>query len=65
LSFSPWMILATWLHIAAPLKIQEKMNLQFILNKNSPRAHIELEFDILGVATKRVKYIVHLFKGTN
>ena len=28
------------------------MNLQLILNKNSPGAHMELEFDFLDVARK-------------
>jgi hypothetical protein len=32
-----------------------KMNLQFILNKNSPWAHMELESNVLGVARKLVK----------
>jgi hypothetical protein len=36
-----------------------KMNLQPILNKNSPWTHIELEFDVFGVARKLVKYVVH------
>jgi hypothetical protein len=34
------------------------MNLQPILNKNSPHAHKELEFDVLGIAGKLVKYVV-------
>ena len=37
------------------------MNLQFILNKNSPQAHMESEFDVLGVARKLMKYVVHSF----
>jgi hypothetical protein len=36
-----------------------KMNLYPILNKNLPWAHTELEFDILYVARKLVKYVVH------
>jgi hypothetical protein len=39
-----------------------KMNLQPILNKNSPQAYAKLGFDMLGVAKKLVKYVVHLFK---
>jgi hypothetical protein len=27
LPFSPWVILATWLHLIAPQKIHKKMNL--------------------------------------
>jgi hypothetical protein len=42
-----------------------KMNLKPILNKTSPRAHIELEFDVFGVLGKLVKYVVHLFKRKN
>jgi hypothetical protein len=62
LFFSPWVISATWLHTGTPLKFKKKMNLLFILNKNSLQAHIELDFGMLGVATKHVKYVVHLFK---
>jgi hypothetical protein len=39
------------------------MNVQPILNKNSPWAHMESEFGVLGVAKKLVKYVVHLFEG--
>jgi hypothetical protein len=35
------------------------MNLKPILNKNSPRAHTKLEFDMLDVPRKLVKYVVH------
>jgi hypothetical protein len=38
------------------------MNLITILNKTSPRAHTELELDVLGVHGKLVKYVVHLSK---
>jgi hypothetical protein len=38
-----------------------KMNLQSILNKNSPWIHTESKFDVLGVAGKLVKYEVHSF----
>ena len=38
------------------------MNFQTIFNKNSPCAHMELEFDVLGIAQELVKYVVHLFK---
>jgi hypothetical protein len=37
------------------LKNIRKMNLQLILNKNSPRAHKELEFDLLGITEKDYK----------
>jgi hypothetical protein len=32
------------------------MNLQYILSKNSPWVHMELEVDVLGIARKLVKY---------
>ena len=38
------------------------MNKQPILNKNSPWIHTKLEFGVLGVAKKLVKYVVQLFK---
>jgi predicted GNAT family acetyltransferase len=34
------------------------MNIQLILNINSPQAYVELEFDKLGVAKKLVKFVV-------
>jgi hypothetical protein len=42
-----------------------KMNLIPVFNKNSPRAHTELEFDVLGAHGKLVKYVVHLSKRKN
>jgi hypothetical protein len=39
------------------------MNLIPVLKKTSPRAHTELEFDVLGIPGKHVKYVVHLSKG--
>jgi hypothetical protein len=39
-----------------------KMSLIPVFNKNSPRAHTELELDVLGVHGKLVKYEVYLFK---
>jgi hypothetical protein len=53
------------LHIGAPHKIKRKRKLQPILNKNLPWAHTELELDVLGVAGKLVKYVVHLTKRNN
>jgi hypothetical protein len=38
------------------------MNLKPVLNKSSPRAHMELEFDVRGVPRKLVKFLVHLSK---
>jgi hypothetical protein len=38
------------------------MDLQPILNKNTPQAHMELEYDMLGVAGKLMKYVVHSSK---
>jgi hypothetical protein len=42
-----------------------KMSLLPVFNKNSPRAHKESEFDMLGVHGKLVKYEVHLSKRKN
>jgi hypothetical protein len=42
-----------------------KMSLIFVFNKNSPRAHMESELDVLGVHGKLVKYVVHLSKIEN
>jgi hypothetical protein len=39
-----------------------KMNLIPILNKISPWVHTELELEVLGVARKLVKYIIHMSK---
>jgi hypothetical protein len=39
-----------------------KINMQPILNKNSPRARMELGFDVLDVAKKLLNYIVHSLK---
>jgi hypothetical protein len=40
--FSPWAVLATWLHVGAPHKIR-RMNLKLVLNKTSLHAYLELE----------------------
>jgi hypothetical protein len=43
-----------------------KMSLILVFNKNSPRAHMELELDMLGgVHRKLVKYVVHSSKRKN
>jgi hypothetical protein len=42
-----------------------KMNLKPILNKTSPRAHMESELDVLGVLGKLVKYVIHLSRRKN
>jgi hypothetical protein len=39
-----------------------KMSLIPIFNKNSPRAHMELELDVLGVHRKLMKYVVNSSK---
>ena len=54
-----------WLDIGARQNIHEKLNLPPILNKNSPWAHIELEFYVLDVAKMLVKYVVNLSKRRN
>jgi hypothetical protein len=38
------------------------MNLKLVLNKTSPHAHTKSESDVLSIAGKLVKYVVHLFK---
>jgi hypothetical protein len=43
-------------------KNTRKINLIPVLNKTSPWAHMELEFDVLGVPGKLVKYVIHSFK---
>jgi hypothetical protein len=40
-------------------KNKGKMNLVPVLNKTSPRAHMELEVDMFGDPGKLVKYVVH------
>jgi hypothetical protein len=42
-----------------------KMKLILVFNKNLPRAHMELELDVLGVHMKLVKYVVHSSKRKN
>jgi hypothetical protein len=42
-----------------------KMSLIPVFNINSPRAHTELELDVLGVHGKLVKYVVHSSKRIN
>jgi hypothetical protein len=42
-----------------------KMNLKPILNKTLPEAHMELEFDVLGVPEKLVNYVIHSSKRKN
>jgi hypothetical protein len=57
--------LGSFSHMAACRSSSEntrKMSLIAILNKTSPRAHTELELDVLGVPRKLVKYVVHLSK---
>jgi hypothetical protein len=44
-------------------KNRGKMSLQPILNKKLPWAHMELEFDVLGIAGKLVKHFVHLYQN--
>ena len=62
LPFSPWAVLATWLHVGSPSENTGEMSLIPVLNKNSPRAHTESELDVFGVHRKLVKYVVHLSK---
>jgi hypothetical protein len=64
MSFNSWELLAMWLQYEL-LKNYKKMNLEPILNKNSPWAHIKLDFEVLGVTKKLVKYVIHLSKNNN
>jgi hypothetical protein len=41
------------------------MSLIPVFNKNSPQAHMESEFDVLGVHGKLVKYVVYSSKRKN
>jgi hypothetical protein len=43
-------------------KNARKLNLQPILNKKSPWVHMESDFEVLGIAIKLAKYVIHLSK---
>jgi hypothetical protein len=43
-------------------KKEGKMNIKLVLNKPSPRAHMESELDVLGVPGKLLKHVIHLSK---
>jgi hypothetical protein len=62
LHFSPWGNFSHMVAYRSSSKNIGKMNLQSILNKNSPWTHLESKFDVLNVAKKLLKYVVHLFK---
>jgi hypothetical protein len=65
LPFSPW---GSFSHMAAcrsSLENTRKMNLIPVLNKTSPRAHMESKLDMRGVLKKLVKYVVHSSKRKN
>jgi hypothetical protein len=60
--------LGSYSHMAAcrsSLENTRKMSLIPVFNKNLPRAHTELELDVLGVHGKLVKYVVHSSKRKN
>ena len=57
--FNPWAILITWLHIGAFQKYK-KNEFTIHFEQNSPWAHMELEFDVLGVAKNHVTYVIYL-----
>jgi hypothetical protein len=44
------------------LENTRKLSLEPVLNKNLPWIHTELKLDVLGVAGKLVKYVVHSSK---
>jgi hypothetical protein len=57
--------LGSFSHMAAcrsSLENTGKMSLIPFCNKNSPRAHMESELDVLGIHRKLVKYVVHSSK---
>jgi hypothetical protein len=54
LPFSPWSILAS--------KNTGKLNSILVLNKTSIQVHTKLNFDMLGVHKKLMKYVVHSSK---
>jgi hypothetical protein len=49
----------------AACRSSSENELKLILNNNSPQAHMESEFDVLGVPGKLVKYVVHSSKRKN
>jgi hypothetical protein len=57
--FNPWAIFSHMVACRSSSENTGKMSLIPIFNKNFPRAHIESEFDVLGVHRKLVKYVVH------
>jgi hypothetical protein len=60
--------LGSFSHMAACRSSSEntrKMSIILVFNKNSPRAHTELELGVLGVHEKLKKYVVHSFKRKN
>jgi hypothetical protein len=60
--------LGSFSHMAACRSSLEnigKMSLILVFNKNSPRAHMESELDMLGVHGKLVNYVVHSSKIKN
>jgi hypothetical protein len=61
LPYNLWAVLAVATYRSSSKNIG-KINLQRILNKNSPWAHMESEFDVFDIAKKFVKYVVHLSK---
>jgi hypothetical protein len=62
LPFSPWAVSAA---CRSSLENTGIMSLIPVFNKNSPRAHTELELGVLGVHGKLVKYVVHSSKRKN
>jgi hypothetical protein len=60
--------LGSFSHMAtcrSSLENTRKMSLIPVFNKNSPRAHMELQLDVLGIHGKLVKYVVHSPKRKN
>jgi hypothetical protein len=60
--FEPLGIFSQMAACRSSSKNTRKMNLKPNLNKTSPWAHMELEFDVFGIPGKLVKYVVHLSK---
>jgi hypothetical protein len=64
LPFSPWALLATWLHVGAPQKYKKKQ-LKIHFEQNFTTGSYEVGIGRVGIHGKLVKYLVHSFKRKN
>jgi hypothetical protein len=58
LSYNPWAILATWLHLA--LKITKNLNSQTVLNIELFPTYTKSKLNMFGIVGELVNYAVHL-----